>query len=134
MNCLIKNCSNCSSEEAGRAICVEPDDDGWICEPCWQFLTTGGGLTSSAYALASFAECSAIYGTSDDRTDFLNDDAYDEEEDIYEEDFELPVEEVQEMMVNDDQSTFRERVTEGLRRRNRHRDQGIDIVTKKWIR
>ena len=39
MKCITHDCSNCSDEGVGRAICVEPDDDGWICEPCWQFLT-----------------------------------------------------------------------------------------------
>ena len=43
MKCITHNCPNCSDQGVGRAICVEPDDDGWICEPCWNFLTTGRG-------------------------------------------------------------------------------------------
>jgi hypothetical protein len=33
--CLVPNCGCRSDENAGRAICVEPDNDGWICERCW---------------------------------------------------------------------------------------------------
>lgn len=40
MKCIGHNCLNTSSLNDGRAICVEPDDDGWICEGCWVALTT----------------------------------------------------------------------------------------------
>ena len=43
MKCITHDCPNCSDQGVGRTICVEPDDDGWICEPCWNFLTTGRG-------------------------------------------------------------------------------------------
>lgn len=36
--CIVSQCRNNSE---GRLICVDPDDDGWICEPCWTFLKTG---------------------------------------------------------------------------------------------
>ena len=39
MKCIAHNCNHCSSQHEGRSICVEPDDDGWICEGCWILLT-----------------------------------------------------------------------------------------------
>ena len=42
MQCIAANCRHDSQEEAGRVICVEPDNDGWICEPCWDFMVDGG--------------------------------------------------------------------------------------------
>ena len=33
--CIIPDCHCRSDLDQGRNICVEPDDDGWICERCW---------------------------------------------------------------------------------------------------
>jgi len=52
MECITYQCPNCtddSNPKPGRAICVEPDDDGWICEPCWQFLTKATGRLNQVY-------------------------------------------------------------------------------------
>ena len=51
MRCFIKHCCTKSTGKNGRVICVEPDNDGWICEKCWQFLNTGEGTDSAAYFL-----------------------------------------------------------------------------------
>lgn len=47
--CLVPNCGCRSDEHQGRIICVEPDDDGWICEPCWTFLTKSTGRLNQLY-------------------------------------------------------------------------------------
>jgi hypothetical protein len=49
MKCITHNCSNHSHQGLGRVICVEPDSDGWICEPCWIFLTKATGRLNSIY-------------------------------------------------------------------------------------
>ena len=49
MKCITHDCPNCSNEGEGRTICVEPDDDGWICEPCWTFLTKSYGRLNQIY-------------------------------------------------------------------------------------
>lgn len=35
-NCMVANCPCTSDSQPGRMICVEPDNDGWICERCYQ--------------------------------------------------------------------------------------------------
>ena len=63
MKCITKGCTNCSERPPmgndhlkgpveGRTICVEPDDDGWICEPCWTFLIKSTGRLNQIYANA----------------------------------------------------------------------------------
>ena len=49
MKCVTRNCENQSDAGQGRIICVEPADDGWICEPCWNFLTKGEGRCSQIF-------------------------------------------------------------------------------------
>lgn len=49
MKCITHDCPNCSDQGEGRTICVEPDDDGWICEPCWIFLTKSQGRLNQVY-------------------------------------------------------------------------------------
>lgn len=87
MNCLIKNCTAEQGMTAGRTICVEPDDDGWICETCWRFLTTGEGTNSAAYKLAHSAEY--LETLSPENDEFLRDLRYMEERIEVEEDNEF---------------------------------------------
>ena len=47
--CITHNCQNYSDRGEGRIILVDPDDDGWICEACWHFLTTGDPSQSQLY-------------------------------------------------------------------------------------
>jgi len=49
MKCITHDCSNHSHQGLGRVICVEPDNDGWICEPCWTFLTEATGRLNTIY-------------------------------------------------------------------------------------
>ena len=44
MKCIAGNCVNKDHQTKGRIICVEPDDDGWICESCWQHLIFLSGV------------------------------------------------------------------------------------------
>lgn len=79
MRCIVKDCTSRSGVVGGRTICVEPDEDGWICESCWKFLTTGIGRTSGAYRLAegyrlaeTINEDSGLLDEEDDIDDFLH--------------------------------------------------------------
>lgn len=52
MKCITYNCPNCSDDQGapnGRTICVEPEEDGWICEACWTFLTESTGRLNQIY-------------------------------------------------------------------------------------
>jgi hypothetical protein len=70
MECVGHNCRNSSDEVSGRIICVEPDDDGWICEPCWKKLTTGVTTSTLPFPLVTFP----LVRDAVERTERVNDE------------------------------------------------------------
>lgn len=72
--CITFGCQNSSDKGAGRTILVDPDDDGWICEPCWNFLINADPSHSQLYQNAHHRYASLNY---DRDTDYFDDEFYD---------------------------------------------------------
>ena len=77
MKCIVHNCQNHDGIGAGRIICVDPDDDGWICEPCWQFLVNGRGEHSQLlHNVTAHQEATHLSRALTLATDEIDDDEF----------------------------------------------------------